>query len=74
MEGHPDAADHQQNASNQAQTAALATLLDAAGLEPADLLTALKTLAEAKQAAQRPPEQGKSIYQDKELVYEDEDA
>ncbi len=74
MEGHPDAADHQQSASNQAQTAALATLLDAAGLEPADLLTALKTLAEAKQAAQRPPEQGKSIYQDKELVYEDEDA
>jgi len=74
MEGQPAAADHQQNASNQAQTAALATLLETAGLEPADLLTALKTLAEAKQAAQRPPEQGKSIYQDKELVYEDEDA
>ena len=74
MEGQSAAPDHQQNISNQAQTAALATLLDAAGLEPADLLTALQTLAEAKQAAQRPPEQGKSIYQDKELVYEDEDA
>lgn len=74
MEGQSAAPDHQQNINNQAQTAALATLLDAAGLEPADLLTALQTLAEAKQAAQRPPEQGKSIYQDKELVYEDEDA
>ena len=74
MEGSSPAPDHQQNASTQAQTAALATLLDAAGLEPADLLTALKTLADAKQATQRPPEQGKSIYQDKELIYEDEDA
>ena len=74
MEGSSLAPDHQQNASTQAQTAALATLLDAAGLEPADLLTALKTLADAKQATQRPPEQGKSIYQDKELIYEDEDA
>ena len=50
MEGHPPDPDHQQNANKQSQTAALATLLDAAGLEPADLLTALQTLAEAKKA------------------------
>lgn len=74
MEGGFPASDHQKNSSTQEQASALVTLLDAAGLEPADLLTALQVLAQAKQAAQKAPEQGKSIYQDKELVYEDEDA
>jgi integrase len=56
------------------QVAALANLLDAAGLEAADLLTALQAVAQAKKATEVPPEKGKSIYQEKELVYEDENA
>jgi len=64
----------QSSSSKTAQVEALAALLEGAGLEPADLLTALTALAESKKATAVPPDKGKSIYQDKELVYEDESA
>jgi len=64
----------QSSSSKTAQVEALSALLEGAGLEPADLLTALTALAESKKATAVPPDKGKSIYQDKELVYEDESA
>lgn len=66
--------DYQENTKKTNQVEALSTLLEEAGLDPADLLTAITALAEAKKAIATPAEQGKSIYQDKELVYEDESA
>ena len=74
MEGGDPANKQQSSSSQQVQVEALASLLQGAGLEPADLLTALTTLAESKKATESPAETGKSIYQDKELVYEDESA
>ena len=64
----------QSSTSKTAQVEALSALLEGAGLEPADLLTALTALADSKKATAVPPEKGRSIYQDKELVYEDESA
>ena len=64
----------QSSSSKTAQVEALSALLEGAGLEPADLLTALTALAESKKATAVPPDKGRSIYQDKELVYEDESA
>lgn len=66
--------DQQNRTSSTKQLEALSTLLQGAGLEPADLLTAITALAQAKKATAKPTGQGKSIYQDKELVYEDENA
>ncbi len=66
--------DYQKNTKKTNQVEALSTLLEEAGLNPADLLTAITALAEAKKAITTPAEQGKSIYQEKELVYEDESA
>ena len=43
-------------------------------MDAADLVTAIQTLAEAKKATAPEPEKGKSIYQDKESVYDDEHA
>jgi integrase len=63
----------QTSAITNPQAEALAALLEGAGLEPADLLTAIAALAEAKKAA-APPKTSRSIYQDKELVYDDENA
>jgi integrase len=64
----------QDGTRNQAQAEVLAGLLDAAGLEPQDLLTALQAVAEAKRATEIPPDKEKNIYQSKELVYDDENA
>ena len=64
----------QSSTSKNAQVEALSALLEGAGLEPADLLTALTALAESKKATAVAPDKGKSIYQEKELVYEDESA
>ena len=66
--------DYQKNTKKTNQVEALSTLLEEAGLNPTDLLTAITALAEAKKAITTPAEQGKSIYQEKELVYEDESA
>ena len=74
MDRHDPTDKQQENSSKTAQVEALASLLTTAGLEPSDLLTALTTLAEAKKSVQKPAEQGRSIYQDKELVYDDESA
>ena len=50
-------------------------LLEQAGLDPDDLAPALLAFAAAKQQAQvAPPEKGKSIYQEKELIYDDENS
>ena len=57
----------QSSSSKTAQVEALSALLEGAGLEPADLLTALTALAESKKATAVPPDKGRSIYQDKEL-------
>ena len=62
------------NTKKPNQVEALSTLLEEAGLDPADLLTAITALAEAEKAIATPAAQGKSIYQEKELVYEDESA
>jgi len=61
----------QETTKPDALAAGLTELLQ--GVEPADLLLALESIQEAKEATQE-PEQGKSIYQEKELVYEDEHA
>ena len=74
MEGAEPATNRQDSTNKTKQVEALSALLEGAGLEPADLLTAITALAGAKRAAAAPAEQGKSIYQDKELVYEDESA
>ena len=42
--------DYQENTKKTNQVEALSTLLEEAGLDPADLLTAITALAEAKKA------------------------
>lgn len=63
-------------ADNKAQVEALAELLDKAGLDASDLLTAITTLASAKKTAQQKLEKTgtKKNILDKELVYSDEKA
>jgi integrase len=58
------------------QVEALATLLEAAGLDAADLVTAIATLASAKKTAQQKEEKtsSKKNVINKELVYPDENA
>jgi len=56
------------------QAGALSSLLDAAGLEASDLLTAIQVLADAKKQAAARSDEKKSIYLDKELVVEWDDA
>lgn len=53
---------------------ALSTLLEAAGLDASDLALAITALAEAKQVSKQKEDAGKSIYQDKEIIYDDENA
>lgn len=66
----------QENTEKQAQAEVLAGLLNAAGLEPQDFLTALQAVAEAKRVTQKNEKtnKDKNIYQEKELVYDDENA
>lgn len=76
MERDEPTTKQQKSTENQTQAEVLAGLLNAAGLEPQDFLTALQAVAEAKRASQKPDEtlKGKNIYQEKELVYDDENA
>ena len=70
-------ANQQQNTSStnqQSNTEALAALLDASGVDAATLATALQSIAEVKQSTAPAPGADKSIYQEKELVYDDEFA
>ena len=62
----------QKNPSSNQQVEALAAVIAAYGLDAADLISAVQNLAAAKQATAAPAEQGKSIYQDKESIYDDE--
>ena len=64
----------QKNPSSNQQVEALAAVIAAYGLDAADLISAVQNLAAAKQATAAPAEQGKSIYQDKESIYDDEHA
>lgn len=64
----------QGNDAQKQQAEALGALISAYGLEAADLVAAIQNLAAAKEAAATPPEKGKSIYQDKETIYDDEHA
>ena len=65
---------HQQSNAQKQQGEALGALIAAYGLDASDLVAAIQNLAAAKQATQQPPEQGRSIYQDKETIYDDEHA
>ena len=70
-------ANQQQNTSStnhQSNREALAALLDANGVDAATLATALQSIAEVKQSTAPEPDADKSIYQEKELVYDDECA
>ena len=67
----PPTSDQQQNTSQEALVAGLAALLN--GVEPADLLLALESVKAAKESTQ-PAEKGRSIYQEKETIYDDESA
>lgn len=70
-------ANQQQNTSStnhQSNKEALAALLDASGVDAATLATALQSIAEAKQSTAPEADADKSIYQDKELVYDDDFA
>ena len=71
LEGSDGFIKQQETTKPDALAAGLTELLQ--GVEPADLLLALQSIQEAKEATQE-PEQGKSIYQDKESVYDDEHA
>lgn len=53
---------------------ALSVLLEAAGLDANDLATAITALADAKRVAMTETEGTKSIYQDQETIYDDENA
>ena len=64
----------QGNDAQKQQAEALGALISAYGLEAADLVAAIQNLAAAKQATAIPPQKGKSIYQDKETIYDDEHA
>ena len=59
---------------NSGQTEALASLLESAGLDASDLLTAIQVLAGAKKQAAQTKEEKRSVYLDKELVVEWDDA
>jgi len=59
---------------NSSQTEALASLLESAGLDASDLLTAIQVLAGAKNQAAAKKEEKRSVYLDKELVVEWDDA
>ena len=59
----------QQNATN-----AITALLEAAGIDAKDLATAITALAEAKKISNERDEHNNKIYQEKELVYDDENA
>ena len=61
--------DAQQNATN-----AITALLEAAGIDAKDLATAITALAEAKKISNERDEHNNKIYQEKELVYDDENA
>ena len=52
----------------------LAVLAAAAGISPQDLQTAISAAADARQERKAAKEQPKSVYQDRELVYDDESA
>ncbi|QNJ18117.1 phage integrase family protein [Synechococcus sp. A18-40] len=65
--GAPDA-----SATSNAEQ--LAKLLDASGVDARTLAVALQSIATATKATAPPPDPDKSIYQDKELVYDDEYA
>ena len=67
----PPTSNQQQNTSQEALVAGLAALLN--GVEPADLLLALESVKAAKESTQ-PAEKGRSIYQEKETIYDDESA
>ena len=69
-EGASDASD----ASVSSNAAQLAQILDASGVDATTLAIALQSIATATQATAPPPEADKSIYQDKELIYDDEYA
>lgn len=58
----------------QTALAALSSLLEAAGLNASDLATAITALGEAKQTVKAKEQESKSIFQDKENIYDDEDA
>jgi integrase len=68
----PSPADKAQSSTSKVE--ALALLLDQAGLDADDITPALLAFAAAKKATAAPPEQGRSIYQDKELIYDDESS
>ena len=74
MESIPATNNQQGSDAQKQQVEALTALISAYGLDAADLVTAIQTLAEAKKATAPEPEKGKSIYQDKESVYDDEHA
>jgi len=74
LESTPPTNNQQSSDDQKQQVEALTALISAYGLDAADLVTAIQTLAEAKKATTPAPEKGKSIYQDKESVYDDEHA
>lgn len=76
MAGGDAGGDLQANArTTQVDTlSAISALLEAAGLDANDLATAIATLADAKQAAKAKEEVSKSIYQEQETIYDDENA
>ena len=62
------------NAAVSANAAALASLLDASGVDAATLAAALQSIAIATATTAPVPEQENSIYQKRELIYNDEEA
>jgi hypothetical protein len=52
----------------------LAVLAAAAGISPQDLQTAISAAADARREQEATKERAKSVYQDRELVYDDESA
>jgi len=52
----------------------LAVLAAAAGISPHDLQTAISAAADARREQEATKERAKSVYQDRELVYDDESA
>lgn len=61
-------------ASDRSATDLLKLLATAAGISPQDLQTALSAVAEARTELQASANTEKSVYQDRELVYDDETA
>ena len=68
----PTPADQQQEKNSKVE--ALALLLDQAGIDPEEVAPALLAFAAAKQATAPAPVKEKRIYQDKELIYDDESS